>query len=76
MDATSDWRSAFPLQTVRAASEALLEAWYDLALPPRNWFNEKTREPALTKKLKPYVQRHVVRERGLFGMWAGRKRHR
>ncbi|MCY3837224.1 MAG: Fis family transcriptional regulator [Gammaproteobacteria bacterium] len=70
MDAISDWRSAFPLQTARAASDALLEAWYDLASPPCSWFNEKTREPVLTKKLKTYVQRHVARQRGLLGMWA------
>ena len=70
MDAMSDWRSAFPLQTARAASEALLEAWDDLASPLHPWFNAKTREPALTKRLKVYVQRHVARQRGLLGMWA------
>ena len=70
MDAMSDWRSAFPLQTARAASEALVEGWDDLASPPRPWFNAKTREPALTKRLKAYVQRHVARQRGLLGMWA------
>ena len=69
MDAVSDWRSAFPLQSAVAASEALLQAWHDLASPPRPWFNAGTREPALTKKLKVYVQNYVARERGLLGMW-------
>ena len=70
MDAVSDWRSAFPLQSAIAASEALLQAWHDLASPPRHWFNSRTREPALTKRLKIYVQDYVSRERGLLGMWA------
>ena len=70
MDAISAWRSAFPLQTARAASEALLEGWDDLASAPCGWFNAKTREPALTKRLKVYVQNHVARQRGLLGMWA------
>ena len=70
MDAASDWRSAFPLQSAVAASEALLQAWDDLASPPRLWFNPKTREPALTKRLKVYVQDHVARQHGLLGMWA------
>ena len=70
MDAVSDWRSAFPLQSTVAASEALLQGWHDLASPPRPGFNARTREPALTKRLKIYVQNHVSRERGLLGMWA------
>ena len=70
MDAVSDWRSAFPLQSAVAAGEALLQAWHDLASPPRPWFNARTTEPALTKRLKVYVQNYVSRERGLLGMWA------
>ena len=70
MDAVSDWRSAFPLQPAVAASEALLHAWHDLASPPRPWFNARTREPALTKKLKIYVETCVAPEHGLLGMWA------
>ena len=70
MDAISDWRSAFPLQSAIAASEALLRGWHDLASPPRQGFNSRTREPALTKRLKVYVQNYVSRERGLLGMWA------
>lgn len=70
MDAIPDWQSAFPLQTARAASEALLQAWDDLTSPPRQWFSLKTREPALTKRLKVYVQHHTARQHGLLGMWA------
>ena len=70
MAVVSDWRSAFPLQSAVAASEALLQAWHDLASPPRQGFNSRTREPALTKRLKVYVQDYVARERGLLGMWA------
>ena len=70
MDAGSDWRSAFPLQSAVAASEALLQAWQELASPPRQGFNSRTREPDLTKWLKIYVQNYVARERGLLGMWA------
>ena len=70
MDAVFDWRSAFPLQSAIAASEALLQGWHALASPPRQGFNSRTREPALTKRLKIYVQNHVSREYGLLGMWA------
>ena len=70
MDAVSDWRSAFPLQSAVAASEALLEGWNDLSSPPTRGFNSRTKEPALTKRLKIYVQNYVARERGLLGMWA------
>ena len=70
MDAISDWRRAFPLQSANAAADALLQAWDELASPPRSWFNSRTKEPALTKRLKIYVQDHVARQHGLLGMWA------
>ena len=70
MDAVSDWRSAFPLQSAIDASEALLHAWHDLASTPRPWFNPRTKEPALTKRLKIHLENHISREHGLLGMWA------
>ena len=70
MDAISDWRDAFPLRPAVAASDALLQAWSELASTPRPWFNAKTTEPRLTKRLKSHVERHVARQHGLLGMWA------
>lgn len=70
MDSTSEWRIAFPLQSAVAASEALLQAWHDLASWPSQDFNPKSKEPNLTKRLKIYVEDHVGPRRGLLGMWA------
>ena len=70
MDAVSDWRSAFPLHSAAEASDALLQGWRDLAAVPRPGFNRRTREPALTKRLKIHVENHIAYERGLLGMWA------
>lgn len=42
----------------------------ELAARPRPDFNPKTKESALTKRLKIYVENYVARERGLLGMWA------
>ena len=42
----------------------------ELAKRPRPDFNPKTKEDALTKRLKVYVENYVARERGLLGMWA------
>jgi hypothetical protein len=66
----SDWLSAFPLKPATEAVEALRQGWSELAERPRPDFNPKTREDALTKRLKVYVENHVARERGLLGMWA------
>ncbi|NIE81499.1 Fis family transcriptional regulator [Asaia sp. As-1742] len=70
MTGTADWLSAFPLQPAIEAVEALCQGWTELAARPRADFNPKTKEDALTKHLKIYVENHVARERGLLGMWA------
>ena len=70
MGAAPEWRNTFPLETATAASETLLEAWHHLASPKRQDFNSSTKEPALTKRLKVYVENVVAPERGLLGMWA------
>ncbi|MCI4591125.1 hypothetical protein MOK15_13615 [Sphingobium sp. BYY-5] len=70
MTGASDWLSAFPLQPATEAVEALRQGWSELAASPRPDFNPKTKEDALTKRLKVYVENHVARERGLLGMWA------
>ncbi|RWP03606.1 MAG: Fis family transcriptional regulator [Mesorhizobium sp.] len=70
MTGTVDWLSAFPLQPAIEAVEALRQGWTELAARPRPDFNPKTKEDALTKRLKIYVENHVARERGLLGMWA------
>jgi hypothetical protein len=66
----ADWLAAFPIQPATEAVEALRQGWAELADRPRPDFNPKTKEDALTKRLKIYVESHVARERGLFGMWA------
>jgi len=66
----ADWLSAFPLQPATEAVEALRQGWLELAERPRPDFNPKTKEDALTKRLKVYVENHVARRRGLLGMWA------
>ena len=68
MDAIPEWRSAFPLQTAIAASEALLRAWRDLASPQREHFNPSTKEPRLTKALTFHV-RYVASHERLAGHW-------
>lgn len=70
MTALTDWLSAFPLQPAIEAVEALRQGWSELSARPRPDFNPKTKEDALTKRLKVYVENHVARERGLLGMWA------
>lgn len=70
MTGAADWLSAFPLHPATEAVEALRQGWTELAERPRPDFNPKTKEDALTKRLKVYVENHVARERGLLGMWA------
>lgn len=70
MTEAADWLSAFPLQPATEAVEALRQGWSELAARPLPDFNPRTKEAALTKRLKVYVQNHVARERGLLGMWA------
>lgn len=66
----TNWMAAFPIQPATEAVEALRQGWTELAQRPRPDFNPKTKEDALTKRLKVYVENHVARERGLLGMWA------
>ncbi|TBV07753.1 Fis family transcriptional regulator [Stutzerimonas kirkiae] len=66
----SSWLAAFPIQPATEAVEALRQGWMELAQRPRPDFNPKTKEDALTKRLKVYVENHVARQRGLLGMWA------
>jgi hypothetical protein len=68
--ATAEWLAAFPIQPAREAVEALREAWSELSERPRSDFNPKTKETALTKRLKVYVENYTARQRGLLGMWA------
>lgn len=70
MTGAANWLSAFPLQSATEAVEALRQGWAELAAQPQLGFNPKTKEDALTKRLKVYVANHVARERGLLGMWA------
>ena len=70
MTKAADWLSAFPLQPATEAVEALRQGWSELAARPLPDFNPKTKEDALTKRLKVYVENHVARKHGLLGMWA------
>ena len=65
-----DWFAAFPIQPATEAVEALRQGWTELAAVERADFNPKTKEGALTKRLKIYVENYTARERGLLGMWA------
>jgi hypothetical protein len=65
----ADWLTAFPIQPATEAVEALRQGWNELAERPRPHFNPKTKEGALTKRLKVYVENHVSRDRGLLGIW-------
>ena len=70
MTTTADWLAAFPVQPAAEAVEALRQAWSELAERPRPDFGPKTKEPALTKRLKVYIENYTARQRGLLGMWA------
>lgn len=70
MTALPDWLAAFPIRPATEAVEALRQAWSELAARPRPGFNPKTKEAALTKQLKVYVENYTARQRGLLGMWA------
>ncbi len=70
MTSPADWLAAFPLQPATEAVEALLQAWTELSERPRPGFDRKTKEPALTKRLKIYIENHTARQRGVLGMWA------
>lgn len=65
-----NWLSVFPIQPATEAVEALRQGWTELTARPLPDFNPGTKEGALTKKLKIYVENYVARERGLLGMWA------
>jgi hypothetical protein len=66
----TNWLAAFPIQSATEAVEALRQGWMELAQRPRPEFNPKTKEDAMTKRLKVYVENHVARQRGLLGIWA------
>jgi hypothetical protein len=68
--AATDWFAAFPVQPATEAVEALRQGWTELAAVERLDFNPRTKEDALTKRLKIYVENYTARERGLLGMWA------
>lgn len=70
MTAQADWFAAFPIQPATEAVEALRQGWTELSAIDRPDFNPKTKEDALTKRLKIYVENYTARERGLLGMWA------
>ena len=70
MTSPADWLAAFPIQPATEAVEALLQAWTELSERPRPGFNCKTKEPALTKGLKIYIENYTARQRGVLGMWA------
>lgn len=70
MTAHAEWLAAFPIQPATEAVEALRQAWSELAARPRPDFNPMTKEAALTKRLKVYIENYTSRERGLLGMWA------
>ena len=70
MTSPADWLAAFPIQPATEAVEALLQAWTELSERPRPGFNRKTKEPALTKGLKIYIENYTARQRGVLGMWA------
>lgn len=70
MTSTNDWRAAFPIRPATEAVEALRQAWTELAARPLRDFNPKTKEDALTKRLKIYIENVVAPQRGLLGMWA------
>ena len=64
------WLAAFPIKPATGAVDAICQAWAELSARRRPEFNRRTREPALTKQLKIYVENHTARDRGLLGMWA------
>ena len=70
MTSPGDWLAAFPIQPATEAVEALLQAWTELSERPRPGFDRKTKEPALTKRLKIYIENYTARQRGVLGMWA------
>jgi hypothetical protein len=64
------WLAAFPIQPASKAVEVLKAGWSELSSRPRPYFNEKTHEGQLTKKLKVHIENVTARERGLLvGMW-------
>lgn len=70
MTATAGWLAAFPIQPASAAVDALIEGWKELSARELPHFNHKTKEGALTKTLKIYVENHVAPRHGLLGMWS------
>jgi len=67
---TDAWRAAFPILPATEAVEAVSQAWSELAARPRPGFDPTTKEAALTKRLKIYVENYTARQRGLLGRWS------
>lgn len=70
MTAATGWLTAFPIQPASAAVDALIEGWTELSAHELPHFNHKTKEAALTKTLKIYLENHVAPRHGLLGMWS------
>lgn len=70
MTTAAAWLTAFPIQAASAAVDALIEGWTQLSAHELPNFNHKTKEGALTKTLKIYVENHVAPRHGLLGMWS------
>jgi len=70
MTAPTDWLAAFPIQPATEAVGALQQAWSEMASQHRPDFNPQTKEAALTKRLKIYIENYTARQKGLLGMWA------
>ncbi len=70
MTGTSDWLTAFPLQSATEAVDALMESWATLAANQKPGFHPKLHEPVLTKALKTHAELVTGRRRGLLGHWS------
>lgn len=70
MAALPEWLAAFPIQPATSAVEVICEAWQELTARRLPYFNERTKEPGLTKRLKIYADDVVSPRRGLLGMWS------
>ncbi|MXW19491.1 MAG: Fis family transcriptional regulator [Gammaproteobacteria bacterium] len=70
MNAPAEWLAAFPIQPATKAVQAICQAWSELSAQPRPEFNPETREPALTKRLKIFIENRTARNLGLLGLWA------
>ena len=75
MSDRNGWSTAFPIQPIARAVEALYSSWCTLAQEPRREFNRRTREPRLTRVLKDHVEKVTAPEYGVLGMWVAEAVH-